>query len=379
MQLHTRSHRVPPARPARLRHAATLSLVAMACAWAFAGCGHDDEEHGHAATGPICARLADQCHDATASAGVACHDLGHAADEAKCGAREAECLALCKSGAAGAGGGSGGAAGSAGSVGGSAGVGGGVGTTSVELRFSAKVGALPFSCAGTFTDLGTTKSTWTPKDFRLYVHDVALLQADGSAVPLALEQDGVWQVQNVALLDFEDKSGSCANGTTEVRTVVRGAIATVPTVGLRFRVGVPHALNHADAAAAPSPLNLTTMWWSWNEGYKFLRIDGATKALPSFLVHVGATACDPGNAPTKCGKPNSPEVTLQGFDPSKTVVADLAKLLEAVDLDTNTAMTAPGCMSGADDPECAGIFAALGLDPATGTAAAKAQTFFRVE
>lgn len=249
----------------------------------------------------------------------------------------------------------------------------------MSLTFAAKVGAQPFSCATTYTDLGMTKSTWTPKDFRLYVHGVSLLRADGSAAAVTLEQDGVWQYQDVALLDFEDKSGSCANGTTETNLVVKGSVAPGAYTGVRFNVGLPFALNHAEAAKAPSPLNLTTLWWSWNEGYKFLRIDGATKGLPGFNIHLGATGCDAGDTPAACARGNLATVTLSGFDAQKTIVADLSKLVEGVNLDANTAMTAPGCMSGTDDPECGGIFTALGLDLATGGSAAKPQTFFRLE
>ncbi len=82
-------------------------------------------------------------------------------------------------------------------------------------------------------------------------------------VVVALEQDGVWQHEDVALLDFENKAGACANGTVELNTSVRGTVpAGTRSSGLRFKLGVPFALNHANAATAPSPLNLTAMFWN---------------------------------------------------------------------------------------------------------------------
>ena len=50
------------------------------------------------------------------------------------------------------------------------------------------------------------------------------------------------------------------------------------------------------------------------------------------------------------------------FDPAKDVVIfDLGKLLADSDVTTNTPNTAPGCMSGENDPDCIPIMKALGL------------------
>src|SRR5690606_25468578 len=91
---------------------------------------------------------------------------------------------------------------------------------------------------------------------------------------------GLWQHENLALLDFEDKTGACANGTTPTNTSVRGTVPPGSYVGLAFDVGVPAALNELDAASSetPSPLNLTAMYWSWTTGYKYLRVDVARTA-----------------------------------------------------------------------------------------------------
>lgn len=253
--------------------------------------------------------------------------------------------------------------------------------TPVELRFAAMVGATPFSCApdgGAYTGLGTMSSPWTPLDFRFYVHDVQLVPASGEPVSVSLEQDGMWQLQNVALLDFENASGTCANGTSATNDRVRGRVnapAGTRWVGLRFKLGVPQALNHQNPAAAPSPLNLTTLFWAWQSGYKFARIDGRS-GTNAFNIHLGSTGCtgDPAMGTVTCSGQNRPEVALTGFDPtSNVVVADLARLVATTDISANA--EAPGCMSGTTDPECRTILPALGISmdgsPAT-------QTFFSV-
>ena len=86
----------------------------------------------------------------------------------------------------------------------------GGGTTPVEIRFRAMVGSMPFACGMMYSGLGTTMSTWRPKDFRFYVHDVKLLTASGTEVPVTLAEEMTWQRDGVALLDFEDRAGDCA-------------------------------------------------------------------------------------------------------------------------------------------------------------------------
>ncbi len=107
---------------------------------------------------------------------------------------------------------------------------------------------------------GTTSNRWTsrcrprrppdPEECRLY--------------PLALESDGLWQREGVALLDFEDGSGSCNTGARQVRTEV---VADAPNFGDysggEFKIGVPATLNHMNVEWTEPPLHVPSMWWSW--------------------------------------------------------------------------------------------------------------------
>ena len=92
----------------------------------------------------------------------------------------------------------------------------------VTIRFAAQVGDKPFACGDSYDGIGTTRSRVTPSDFRFYVSDVQLVDANGKSVPLALQQDGRWQHANVALLDFENRTGPCLTGTNETRDVIVG-------------------------------------------------------------------------------------------------------------------------------------------------------------
>ncbi len=253
---------------------------------------------------------------------------------------------------------------------------------SVEIPFRARVGGEAFRCGETFSGLGTAESEVDPVDLRFYVHDVALTDASGASQPLTLEQDGVWQRDDVALLDFEDGSGDCATGSPDTHTALTGTVPAGDYVGLSFNIGVPDALNHIDAATAEAPLNDTGMWWSWTGGYKFLKIDAGTSAGNTFVFHLGATDCAKLEDGTySCTLENQASVALADFDPEADAVAlDLADLYATSDLSGALAEgdMMPGCMSSEGDPECTQLFAALGL-PWGDAGAPAAQTVFQVE
>jgi uncharacterized repeat protein (TIGR04052 family) len=253
----------------------------------------------------------------------------------------------------------------------------------VTLRFAAVAGAAAVACGRKIPSIGTTASTISIVDFRFYVSRLRLVTADGRDVPVALTQDGLWQVDDVALLDFEDATGACANGTPETRSVVEGTVPAGDYTGVRFEMGLPFEKNHADVTLSPSPLNLSRMFWSWNGGYKFIRLDIRSTGQPrGGLVHLGSTGCTPtGSATTAavaCSNRNVVTVELPSFAPARDVIEmDVAALFAASNVDVNTDKTAQGCMSGPTDPECAGLFTQLGL--AVGETPATAQKVFRVK
>ena len=248
----------------------------------------------------------------------------------------------------------------------------------VEIQFKGVVGNDTFACGTTYDDIGTSGAQFLPSDFRLYVSNVRLVTPGGSEVPVQLEQDGVWQYQNVAMLDFENGSGPCTFGNEATNTTVRGTVPAAVYTGVKFDLGVPFDLNHGNAATAPAPLNFTAMFWSWQLGYKFLRID---TPAGDFNFHLGSTGCQsngPSQPPTSCSAPNVATVALSGFDPVHSVIlADLKALLSQTDVTANTPNTDPGCMSSPIDPDCGPLFDSLGLNFPAGTAKS-GQRFFRV-
>ncbi|BBK34640.1 putative repeat protein (TIGR04052 family) [Stella humosa] len=292
------------------------------------------------------------------------------------------------------------------------------------IRFAGTVGDAGFQCGAAYGGIGVTGSTILPADFRFYVSEVALIDDSGRAVPMNLVQDGRWQYQNVALLDFEDGSGPCAGGTADTRQTVTGALPPGRYRGLTFVLGVPPQLNVGSPALAASPLNNPDLAWPAPGGFRFLKVDMATTGLPlgpyrapiagafapaplpyppaygqpvyvqpgyvqpgvvvvapyGFPVHIGGADCaayPPGPySPPGCGFPTRMRVTFPDFDTgSNVVIADLRALLASSNVDVNTPGTPAGCQSTAGDPDCFGLASRLGLT--TPGAYAPPQSFFR--
>ncbi|MFV0429466.1 MAG: MbnP family copper-binding protein [Arachnia sp.] len=255
----------------------------------------------------------------------------------------------------------------------------------VEIPFTAEIAGTLFKCADSYPGLGAAGTEVQILDFRLFVSSATLVAADGTRVPVALEQDGAWQIDNIALLDFEDATGSCANGTPQVNATLRGTVPEGDYRGLEFEVGVPFDWNHGDPTTAPAPLNLTAMFWNWRGGYKFAKIEfapvtamgmntaaethseGAGHGGPGgWMLHLGSTMCaapEATAAPSEpCANPNRVAVSLPDFVPgASTVVIDPAPVVAGADLTRNTPETSAGCMSFNNDPDCNTVLPRLGL------------------
>jgi uncharacterized repeat protein (TIGR04052 family) len=251
------------------------------------------------------------------------------------------------------------------------------------IRFAAVVGERPAACGMMYEGIGSESTDMELTDFRFYISNIELINAAGEAIPLELEQDGLWQHENTALLDFEDGSARCAEfGNSQLRDKVVGTVPDGEYSGLRFMMDVPFELNHLDVTAAASPLNIPAMWWNWQFGYKFTRIEMMASGQP-WLLHLGSTGCEAPNGATPpeqpCANTNAVTVELEGFNPKMNfVLADVAALLATVDISTSTPEP-PGCMSGPQDPDCTAIFPALGLNLETGAVLPDSpQTFFSI-
>ncbi|MDB4986177.1 MAG: hypothetical protein JWN04_1355 [Myxococcaceae bacterium] len=261
------------------------------------------------------------------------------------------------------------------------------GSRRFELNFAARVADAGFACGRSYM-LGTPATPVEPNDFKLYIYDVALVRADGSKVPVALDTDGKWQTNDVALLDFEDNTGTCKGGTPETNAKLVGTVVdNTDYTGLHFRIGVPTELNHLSYASQPAPLDDVSMFWSWQDGHILLANEWTTPINSGWQFRLAESTYESddgckGSHATGYTCPNSfqPIVELTHFDDRKdTVKLDLAPLYQEIDF-TRTSWTPgdklatgdaaqnalidyqPGCHSDEWDAECVVLFAALGID-----------------
>ena len=251
----------------------------------------------------------------------------------------------------------------------------------VSVQFSATFGDEPYACGKTYSGIGAADSDYQANDLRMFVSNVRVKPIQESLQPLSLVEDGVWQHDNVALLDFGH--GCDTTEQLELNKVVVGDTPLFDDQVIEqvcFDLGVPFELNHEDNSMAASPLNVSGMFWNWLAGHKFFRLDGTgykelsgdtPEADPvitpvGFNVHLGSTGCDGESAVTPpseiCANPNLPTVCIDLNPEVQLVKIDLKALLSEVDVATNTANTPPGCMSASSDPECRHIMPAFGLD-----------------
>lgn len=310
-------------------------------------------------SGGSCSDIASACHPYDLGPGKQhdCHELAEdPAQASRCAAESTACLAACSPAN---------------------------GPLDVTIKFGAFVGTEPFACGTKYDGLGAEASRAEPIDLRFYVMDLKLIDDAGNDAPVSLVADGAFQNEHVALLDFEDKSGACDNGTTQKNDVVRGKVPFGRYRGLAFTVGVPEEVNHTDVATAETPLNLTGLNWDWLMGRIFFASGFRAEkddagATNSHFVHLGAAGCtgDPadGGAAT-CTKSNRPTFRFAAFRPVANVVAlDVRELVKAQKLAT----VMHGC-HGDSEANCASAYGTLGLDFATGDASSSAQTAFTVK
>jgi uncharacterized repeat protein (TIGR04052 family) len=267
------------------------------------------------------------------------------------------------------------------------------------LEFAATAEGAKVACTDAIGGLGPDGSlSVRPSDLRFYVSQLTFWDEDGQALEPALDEND-FQYQGrtgqVSLIDLTDDSCAAISGgegTARTNATVTGTVAVDRVASVSFDVGVSQALMRevigaTTAEAAPSPLN--ELHWSWAGGYRHLVFnfavhDGADGG--EGYVHVGSTDCaGKGELALQerdvCGFLNTPQVRIDDFDPgADTVAVDIPGLLASLDFlspiyDPETFEVigeAPGveCHSSPVQPDCAAVFANVGIDIATGDASA---------
>ena len=193
-----------------------------------------------------------------------------------------------------------------------------------------------------------------------------VLVSGGSAVPVRFDAAGPWQDDATALVAFAGPENH----------TVTGRAAKDEYDAVEFLLGVPFERNHGNPLAAAPPLNVPSMFWTWQSGYKFLRVDLGNE----WSFHLGSTGCMSASAvrpPAKaCRQPNLARIRL----PVEAAYGGIVLVdLDALHGDVDTGEG--NCMEAfADRPGCRRLLARLGLDADTGacTEGCSGQRVFRL-
>ena len=213
---------------------------------------------------------------------------------------------------------------------------------SLQLQFDGQ----PLRCD---TTIVLSDKPWQLAQLQLYLSDFSL-----NNKPLLLDPTPLHQQPQLALLGTV-----CSDATSDNWQLKFTRPLTSGT--LTFSVGVPLARNHQDPLQAKPPLNQSDMYWSWQQGYKYLRLE-LSAADSQWALHLGATGCQsasPMRPPTSpCLAQNRPRIAI-AFQVGQSLSLDLAPLLDGISLSADN-----HCMADANRLSCQTLLPRLGIGAA---------------
>jgi uncharacterized repeat protein (TIGR04052 family) len=231
---------------------------------------------------------------------------------------------------------------------------------SVKLVWHDKV----LGCQSTFTP-ENTKKVWFIEQFQFFLSNIEITSDNLNWQGFKLLKNR-YQNANTVLL-----GKNCRERNQQPNTEKSGNwsitfandINLSKVTALRFSLGVPFTSNHLNPVSQESPLNLPSMFWVWQTGHKFMRIE-LSSLNEQWLFHLGSTGCKAASVmrepKSPCRYPNSVNFELpivKGEGKQLTLNVNLAQLLKKVTL-TDTS----SCQSERDSASCQQLFSNLFVD-----------------
>ena len=210
------------------------------------------------------------------------------------------------------------------------------------------------NCDNTFI-AGTEGKTWFIEQFQFFIGDVEF-KSESSGWHKVKLIENPYQTGNSVLLgkncretSQEINSDDSKNWTVEFEPNEHFTQSSA----IRFTVGLPFEVNHLNPISQKSPLNLPSMFWVWQTGHKFIRLELASNNQ-QWLFHLGSTGCSSASvlrAPTQaCRYPNTVNVELPILEQQSNNLVlgvDLSVLLNQISLSP-----ASNCQAEQDNESC---------------------------
>ncbi|BFT29378.1 hypothetical protein D210916BOD24_05540 [Alteromonas sp. D210916BOD_24] len=101
-----------------------------------------------------------------------------------------------------------------------------------------------------------------------------------------------WQTADAALLKFHSLCNAPKDANDKIILDVSEELMKLAT-NLRFTMGLPFDVNHADPRSQPSPLNDLSMFYNRQNGHQFLRLDVSQNGDENYTwsYHLGSVNC----------------------------------------------------------------------------------------
>lgn len=166
-----------------------------------------------------------------------------------------------------------------------------------------------------------------------------------------------WQHRHVALLGQHCIDSDDSNW----HLTITPSILLKDASQIQFTLGVPFAENHQNPMRAESIFANSNMFWTWQQGYKYLRLDLEHQLTgQNWAFHLGATGCQSASAlrppSTPCEYPNRSKITIDLPHGPVDIALDLQQLLGTLALNNQSR-----CLSLPTQVSCQSLFQNLGL------------------
>lgn len=195
----------------------------------------------------------------------------------------------------------------------------------VTLEFDNRVGAQKMVLGSTTYTNGSDEE-FTVTKFNYFISNVALKKADGSVVKFADQY-------------FLIRQSDPTTWEPELKDVPAADYSEIS-----FTIGVDSTRSVSDIAARTGVLDPTAygddgMYWSWNSGYIFVKMEGTSPVVPlnsagkrAFEMHIGGyggrTAAAPNNLRSVTLSLNGKATVRKNIAPTIHLVADFMKVFD---------------------------------------------------
>ncbi|MCG7530932.1 metallo-mystery pair system four-Cys motif protein [Psychrobium sp. MM17-31] len=195
------------------------------------------------------------------------------------------------------------------------------------LEFLLQSDNIPVNCNSSL------KQQYQLSQFWFYLSSVQV-KGDKGWHPVSL-QATKWQTDGVALIGQHCRDNQSQNWQLALTDALPEKISAIS-----FKIAVPFNLNHQNPLQAQGIFDNGNMFWTWQQGYKSLRLDLDNHAGEGWAYHIGAVGCNSPSAmrapKQQCREPNHINVLVEQFDKNKAIKVDIGRIVQGIELGAST-------------------------------------------